>query len=109
MPPLDFDELAKTAFDKIKGGLGIPAVYLPKIGGRIPIRGVFDNRAIAIDPDTQQPISSNIITLGIQLGDIPNKPAKGDKVEVKNEFYKLVNTLEDGVIGASVVLVLHRV
>lgn len=109
MPPIDFEQLAKKAFDEIKCTLGIDVIYLPKIGGELPIRGVFDDRAQEVDPDTEVRISSNVYTLGIKLADLPNFPEKGDKVRIKKIDYRVIDSLEDGVPDASTVLLLHRV
>ncbi len=109
MPPTDFEQLAKNAFNPIKNTLGIAAIYLPKAGGQVDIRGVFDDRSQEVDPDTEVPVSSNIYTLGVKLEDLPAIPVKGDKVIIKNITYQVINNLEDGVPDASTVLILHRV
>ena len=112
MPPTDFETLAKTAFDKIKVTLGTKtgeAIYEPKSGGTIPILGVFGDGGQVVDPDTEQVISSNALTFGIKLDDLPFAPARGDKLTIKGVSYKVVDALEDGVPGASAVLVLHKV
>ena len=111
MSPVAFEDLAKTAFDKIKNTLGTKeneAFYKPKVGGSYPIRGVFDDSAREVDPDTERVISSNSFTFGIKLDDLPFSPVKGDTVVIKNISYRIVDAVEDGVSGASVVLVLHR-
>lgn len=108
MPPIDFEAQAKRAFDSIKCSLGIDVLYLPKTGGQHEIRGVFDDRAQEVDPDTEVVISSNIYTLGVKLNDLPNAPKKGDKVIIKNIQYKVIDSKEDGVPDASVVLIMHK-
>lgn len=108
-PPIDFESLAKTAFEKIRCALGIEAIYIPKNSGLpIEIRGVFDDRAQQVDPDTQITISSNVFTFGIKLDDLPSKPQKGDKVIIKTITYLVIDSLEDGVPDASTVLVMHK-
>lgn len=109
MPPIDFDVLAASAFDVIKCTLGIEGLYLPKAGGQIIIRGVFDDRIQEVDPDTDKVISSNIFTFGIKLADLPNKPVKGDKVILRNVAYQVIDSREDGVPDVSTVLIMHRV
>ena len=109
MPPIDFDVLAASAFDQIKCVLGIEALYLPKAGGQIVLRGVFDDQVQEVDPDTEKVISSNIFTFGLKLSDIPNKPLKGDKLIIRNVAYQVIESREDGVPDVSTVLILHKV
>lgn len=109
MPPRDFEALAKNAFDKIKCTLGLEVTYNPKLGGTHKIRGVFDDRMQEVDADAEVIISSNRFTLGIKLDDLPVEPDKGDIVIIKKIKYQVIDTLEDGVVGASTVLVLHKV
>lgn len=109
MPLIDFDVLAASAFDSIKRTLGIEASYLPKIGGQITVRGVFDDRVQEVDPDTDKVISSNIHTFGLKLADLPAKPVKGDKLLIRNATYQVIDSREDGVPDVSTVLILHKV
>lgn len=112
MPPKDFEDHAKDAFDRIKNSVGTKAnevTYQPKIGSAVKLKGIFDDRAQEVNPDTEQPISSNVYTLGIKLDDLPKAPLKGDKVTIKNTLYRVVDALEDGIPGVSTVLVLHRI
>jgi len=109
MPPTDFDSLASRAFDSIKGAIGKDALYKPKAGGIIPIRGVFDDRAQEVDPDTERVVSSNIYSFGINEQDLPAEPQKGDQVVIDEITYKVIDSQEDGVPGVSTVLILHKV
>lgn len=109
MPPVDFENLACNAFNTIKCTLGIDVIYRPKSGGSFNIRGVFDDRAIEVDPDTEIVVSSNVFTLGIKLTDLPNYPVKGDIVIIKNIKYRVIDSKEDGVPDVSTVLFLHKV
>jgi len=110
MPPVEFDEIAGDAFDEIKEAFRTTFTYQPKAGGIYDnLVGIFDNRAQEVDPDTEQPVSSNVYTLGVKLEDLPFSPAKGDKTIIGSFSYRVIDVLEDGVEGVSVVLVLHRV
>ena len=109
MPPVDFEQLTKNAFDSIKNTVGIEAIYKPKSGGFKAIRGIFDNIIQEVDPDTEIHISSNAFTFGVKLDDLPLAPANGDKVVVKNTEYRVIEIREDGVLDVSVVLILHKV
>lgn len=108
MPPVDFEKLAKHAFDRIKNAMRTEATYLPKAGGIFAIKGIFDDRAEQVDADGERVISSNIFTFGIKLDDLPAAPKKGDKVRISGVTYKVINALEDGVPGVSTVLVMHK-
>lgn len=110
MPP-NFEDLANGAFKIIKRSLGLKkdeAIYFPKSGGSVDILGIFDNRAVQVDPDTEQVVSSNIFTFGIQLSDLKSLPEKGDKITIKNVKYKVFDSQEDGMPGVSTVLFLHK-
>ena len=108
MPPFDFENASKKAFDSIKNTLGIELTYFPKVGAPVDIRGVFDDRSIDSDPDTEVRVSSNLYTLGIKFDDLNFLPAKGDKALIKGIFYLVIDSQEDGVSGASTFLVLQR-
>lgn len=109
MPPIDFEQLAKNAFDPIKDALGISATYFPKVGAPKDIRGVFDDRAQEVGVDGEVSISSNVYTFGLKLDDLDFAPLKGDKLVIKDITYQVIKALEDGVPDASTVLILHRV
>ena len=109
MPPDNFEGMAKGAFDVIKRTLGTTAIYLPKTGGSFPIEGPFSDLVQEVDPDTEQPVSSNLFTFGLKLDDIPNPPVKGDKIKIKTTIYKVLDPQEDGVPDVSAVLILHKV
>lgn len=104
----DFEALAKIAFEPLKVCLGIDIIYRPKAGGVFKFKGIFDDRAQEVDPDTEQVVSSNVYSLGIKLDDLPNPPKKGDKIEIKNIKYRVIDSQEDGAPGVSTVLILHR-
>ena len=108
MPPNDFEEMVKDAFEEIKCAVGIEATYFPKVGAPVDIVGIFDDRAQEVDPDTEIRISSNVYTFGLKLEDLDSTPLKGDKIVIKDITYLVINALEDGVPDASTVLVLHR-
>jgi len=92
--------------DKILGAatriLGTETVqYFPKTGGRIDIKGVFDNEASLVDPDTERLVTSTQPIVGIRLRDLEKIPLEGDEVVVRGERFKVVDIREDGLGGAS--------
>lgn len=94
MPP--FSDLESIVHETIKDTFGETVIYEPSTGGGYDLQGVFNNRHIAIDPDTEQTVSSNINTLGVKLADMQNPPKKGDFVTIRDVKYKVRDTQEDG-------------
>jgi len=84
---------------------GEEIIFYPKTGGVFKIKGIFDNAYQAIDPDTQEVISANQATIGINLNDIPsNEIIKGDQFKVRNIQYRTVDSQEDGQGGTTVLI-----
>ena len=104
-----FDKLADKAFKPIRKTFNTPTEWLPKSGGRFNILCIFDDNTVLVDPDTEQPISSNLFTLGIRFADVAEYPVKGDKARVNGKLYRVIEVKEDGVEGVSGVLILHKV
>ena len=86
--------------------LGDKVIYRPKKGGTFDIYGVFDERFLQVDPDTEEVVASNIPNVGIRLKDIPFTPEQGDEVEVFDTKYLVTDSQEDGLGGST--LLLHR-
>jgi hypothetical protein len=109
MAPSDFAGLADKVISTATRSLGRVVIYKPKKGGEYSINAVFDDRALSVDPHTEQVVQSNIYTLGVRLADLPDPPAKGDLVIIGALAYRVVDSNEDGVPGVSAVLGLHKV
>lgn len=108
MAETNFQDLACDILEASKCAFGdkVPAQYLPKAGGSFPITGIFDNHFEQVDPDTEQVIASNQVTYGIKLKDLPNPPCKGDKLIRCGKTFLVIDSQEDGVVGA--ILFLHE-
>lgn len=93
-----FEDLTSAMHDVIKDTFKekIPVVYEPLSGGSFPIDGIFNLRHVAVDPDTEQTVSSNQPTLGVKRADMPDVPKNGDKVLIREVFYRIVDSQEDG-------------
>lgn len=105
--PQDFRDLACNILDAAKSCFGEAVIYIPKVGASLNIRGIYDNQFEQVDPDTEIVVANNQPTLGIKLKDLPLPPAKGDKVFIRDIEYKVIDSQEDGVAGAT--LFLHKV
>lgn len=106
MAPIDFRDCACDVLETALCTFGEDVLYLPKSGGRQSIRGIFDNKFEQVDPDTEVVVASNVYTLGIKLADLKRPPEKGDRVKIRNVFYRVIDSQEDGVVGSE--LFLHR-
>ncbi len=110
MPPTDFEKLAEGVIKNATRVLGRgDVIYKPLSGGEYSIRGIFDDRAQQVDPETEEVVSSNVYTLGIALKDLPVPPKKGDTVLIANEEYQVISSQEDGAPGVSTALFMHKV
>lgn len=85
----------------------LDVVFEPLAGGSNTIQGVFNTRHVAVDPNTEQVVSSNQPTLGIKLSDLNAVPRKRDRVKVRGKTYLVADCQEDGEGWA--VLFLHEV
>lgn len=104
-PPEDFRKHASDLGDIAKDCFGITVTYLPKAGGKKSIRGIFDNTWETIDPDTETVIASNQPMLDINLKDLlPLEPEKGDCVLIESVRYRVVDSQEDGLAMAKLIL-----
>lgn len=68
--------------------------------------GIYDDIFEQVDPDTEQIVSSNLITLGLKLSDLKFPPEKRDRVELRGDKFLVVDTMEDG--QGAVELQLHK-
>lgn len=79
-------------------------------GGVYKMRAIFDNSYQAVDPDTEEIISGNQATLGVNLNDFAKRSCqinRNDKFRVRNILYRAIDIQEDGQGGA--VVILHKI
>lgn len=103
---VDFRDRVDNVLNHCTSVFGEEVILLPKAGGSYKIVGIFDHEYVAVDPDTEQPISANNPALGVNLNDIPIDIVQGDIFEIRNLRYKVIDNREDGQGGATVLL--HR-
>ncbi len=102
-----FRDLAGRALSVCVRTFGEELTYTPSAGGPAQIRGIWDWRHEAIDPDTGAVVSSNQVTAGVVLADLPAAPQPGDTITRQGVVYRLSDPpQEDGQGGA--VLFMHR-
>jgi len=70
------------------------------------IDAIFDDIFEKVDPDTEVVVTSNLITLGIKLSDLPHPPEKFDTIKLRDVVFKVVDVMDDGQGGSE--LQLHR-
>jgi len=103
----DFRDRVSKLLKTCTKTFGEDCLLLPKRGGRYNIKGIFDNDYEAVDPDTEQVISSNQPVLGINLHEIPIEIRPGDQLKIRNLTFNIYEIREDGQGGAS--LLMHKV
>lgn len=104
-----FAKLADAVIKRCRNTFREDVKYLPKTGGVFDITGVWDDATEMVDPNTEQVVSSNLFSLGFRFADLPEKPVKGDKLEVLGKEYKVIEIKEDGVEDISGILIVHKV
>jgi len=95
-PSAGFDKLTSVVHNTIKRTMGEDADYEPLSGGSFSIVGVFNDRHVFVDPQTEQVVSSNQPTLGVKRADMPADPVKGDKITFREKRYTVSDSQEDG-------------
>ena len=85
--------------------LGEPFLYLPASGGSFELYGVFDEKFLGIDPDTEERISSSDPHLGVKLSQFEVEPRQGDQVEIEGQRYFVKEVQRDGQGGAEIMLI----
>ena len=104
---MDFRDRVNRVLNSCTKTFGEDCLYYPpNKNGSFPIRGIFDNDFEAVDPDTEQVISSNNPVLGVNLFDLSFELKVNGKVKIRNLNYKIYEIREDGQGGAS--LLLHK-
>jgi hypothetical protein len=84
--------------------LGESVCYRPRRGGSHTINAVFDEKALSLDPDTEEIISSNDPRIGIKLSDLPFLPQEKDRVDIGKVQFEVKEVREDGQGGADIFL-----
>lgn len=103
----DFRNKVDRILSKSMKTFGETVTFYPKSGGVYSLEAVFDNSYEAIDPDTEQVISANQPTLGVNLNDVDFEIQPGDEVQVRDTRYGINDKREDGQGGA--LLLLHKI
>ncbi len=101
---VDFRDRVDKILNAATRNFGEDVVWMPTNGGRYVIKGIFDHEYEAIDPDTEQVISSQIPALGVNLHSLNGRVKEGDRFKIRNLNYKAYEIREDGQGGATVFL-----
>jgi hypothetical protein len=99
-----FKDMVCCLLDTAIPCFGEPVCYQPSVGGNIDITAVFDEDFIAIDPDTEEVISSNAPRIGIKVSDLPFLPTDKDHVVIGDRRFKVTDSQEDGQGGSTIFL-----
>lgn len=91
-----FDKLTAGAQEHFKSTFGETVEYEPRLGGSLSVVGVFNDKALFVDPQTEQVVSSQQPTLGVKRSDLDAAPIKGDRVTIRGKKYLVHDSQEDG-------------
>jgi hypothetical protein len=103
----DFREKVDRLLSTSMEVFGEDVKFFPASGGVYNLRGVFDNEYQSLDPDTEQIVSVNQPSLGVNLNDVKFDLKQGDEVEIRKQRFRVQDKREDGQGGT--VLLLHKV
>ena len=103
----NFADKFNRVLNHCKQEFGEEVKFLPDSGGSFTVRGIFDHNYVATDPDTEEIVSANQPALGVNLNDFSVSINEGDKFEIRNLTYRVIDNREDGQGGATVLL--HRI
>ena len=102
----DFRERVNNILCHSNKAFGECIQYYPKTGGTYSIQGIFNNEHEAIDPETEQLVSSQQPVLGVNLNDLDFEMKVSDQVKIRNLMFRVIEVREDGQGGAQ--LLLHK-
>lgn len=70
----------------------------------VTIRGVFSSSHIVLDPATNAAIDTQMPGVGIRLADLPRAPREGDRIIIRGQEYRVIESQEDGEGGSLLLL-----
>jgi len=102
---MSFRNLYDAALKVIVPTFGDESRYYPKNKKRGPytFTAIFDEKYLAVDPNTEELISGNEPRIGVDLSKMKSVPEKGDECVVLDKRWRVKDTVEDG-LGASTLL-----
>ena len=59
------------------------------------VQAIYDDNYVAVDPETNAPVSSNHLMLGFKTSDLPRRPVKGDLFNVRGTDHKVIDVQQD--------------
>lgn len=99
---MDFRKHVDRVLNLATREFGENVVFLPASGaGSFNVRAIFDNEASVIDENTEQVLSVNQPSLGVNLNDFEVEVRVGDKFKVRGLLFKVKDKREDGQGGAT--------
>ena len=97
--------LQDRCLDKCSG-FGETVIFLPKVGGRFPIDGIFFDDFSTTETSSGTEIFTVTPNVDVKLDDLPFRPKMGDHFEVGSSKYSVVSVEPDSL--GMVTLFLHR-
>lgn len=82
------------------------ATFHPAKGASFTARAIWDGLYQAVDPETNAVVTSTQPRIDVKLNDLEQEPKLGDRVEIKNIMYDIIELQKDGQGAAT--LMLHK-
>lgn len=95
--------------DKCLEAFSEDVIYTPADIGISPVTmlAIFDREFISVDPQTGASVISTQPTIGVKNNQLPSAPNPGDRVTIRGELYRVIESQTDGWAGTKILL--HKI
>ena len=81
-----------------------PIRYFPIGLDAFDTNAIIDREFLEVDPDSGVAIQSTDPRIGLRESQLPRQPQQGDKVEMRGEIYRVIDSRTDGQAGVELSL-----
>lgn len=104
---MNWTKLAEGVINANLSVMGEDVTYTPAGGSPVTIKGIFGNRYLVTDADSNMDFITTQPNLGIKLSQLASEPRQGDSITIRGLGYTVQSVHSDGEGAAT--LLLHRV
>ena len=92
---MSFSDLLDSAQSGFMGSLGEAVTYYFDESHWERVNGIFENNYLSVD-EAGFPVSSSSPEIDFKLSDLSSYPKKGDRIKIRDVFYKVNEIIPDG-------------